>query len=340
MNELSQEEMREREDEQHVVMLRRANIEVEASRLKLVDAHSMYEVVDRVLREHLYTGASQRDLIRREPIYQGDRVVGERLMHELRLRKLPFSESGTIGKTTDLRFELKVHMAVEDALEQLKHEQPGCDWRLIAADVQRVNLRRTEPRTFRGKVVSEINVHKEFGDPDLDVQDPIALKQKVELHEVPDYRLYAVLVFADLGEGDLMDPHALHADNPAGATGPMTRYAQTRDFSHLSASQKRMRVACEELIKSFLAPAPLPGAPAPLPGPGGSRSSGFVPEGSRADPEAELREKARQSRKNGVAPAHIARSLGVSNNKVREWVGMDPLPEKPGENKSLPEEQE
>ncbi len=231
---------------------------------RLCTRADIYDRLVAVLEERLFTGKSIRELTERIITYEDgakvsshevDRndsrtIVSNQPRHELRLGKIALSELGFIGKTSVLQLEGQIVMSFDSALERNRREQPACDWRLVAVLITQQNLRKTVAVPFTGQRWNEMNVFSHPGARADGNSDPVALNQKTDHVEMPDYRAVAVLVFADVARGALQDPHALHADGVENR-GPMSTYRNTRNLFDLSASQQRHREQCERICAEF-----------------------------------------------------------------------------------------
>jgi hypothetical protein len=162
----------------------------------------------------------------------------------------------------------------------------------VAARVERIDQVRSIEIPYRGPVVTENQLSSW-----VESSEPVALKRRTDTMQIPDYRCHVSLVFADVVHGDLVDPNL----GAGGVEGPMTRYARTRSFRHLTESVRKSRAAAVDLIRSFYADLKHEtDAPSDLPG-----------------PVEELQTQIVSLRRAGQTPRAIAKTLGVDEETVK-----------------------
>lgn len=229
---------------------------------RAVSSHVMLSELQEMLARHLYTGLSVDDLLaldepdldivkkmkaRNQKLTQYDM----RPRYELRYSKgMRFSESGTMGRQTDLQFRSMVeymfrleHQAIAGPLG----EQPDGDWRLVGAVIRQVDLKRRVP--VMGGQVDDL--HSAIRKTNAD--NPGIIRQSGEIGgytDEPDVVWMVPMVFADIAQAELQDPARLHGTK-AGAESALTAYIETRQLRSMSAGMRLGRKRCEDLLREY-----------------------------------------------------------------------------------------
>lgn len=278
---------------------------------QLVEVRDLYRVAKAVLDRTLYDGDLD-EILRKTPVYEGETIVDMQLAHELRLKRVAVSESGTVGKQTFKQLVATVQVQIEHARQELVDEQPGCAWRLVAAIVEQVNVATTE-RVMRTAVpggVPKASAVLQDLTGDEEYVPPTAMNQRTEHVATQVHKCMIYMVWADIGQGALVDPAAAHADTEAGRSGPMARYRSSRMLHHLSNSAQNNREKCEDIVREFQETARDTGAVSAV------VDEPDIPAGPIAEDAvtSRIRELAGQ----GHAAGRIARQLGVPQSTVVE----------------------
>lgn len=319
-------------------------------RFTKVSGEDMDRILAMMLDRRMHVLDDPEDVIALDPHrdpFTG-RETPEIARYELRLVHMPFSESGIVGVISQREFEAIVAYQLDDGEKRLKQEQGGCEWRLVAAQIERINLRKTVNVDYQGSpnaVQGDPSASLLAGNPqfrggkDAPVGEPVPLGQRFSHVAVPDYRLQGWLVYCDVARGDLVDPAA---QIPYGKPGPMTEYARTRSIRHLTESTRRTRLECVARVRAFYQlgepapqrkqapPLPTPRAPTPTRAakPGRKKKSATTtppPAPTVAHPERrpiteELRTtilELRANPDNPMPPGAIAKKLGLELAEVQ-----------------------
>lgn len=211
----------------------------------------MREVMSEVLGLRLWMGATLADLVYCEEVEHDrtGRAIGFRPDFELRTRLFGASQGGIVGQMTVGMFADWVEFNLDTIRKSLLQEQPGCDWQLVAAVVDQVNLRRATQVNYTGKRTGEKGALRSLADHDEnDTTTVFPINRQTAYEEQPDYRWQVQTVWADVAHGELVDPQVALGAHP----GPMTKYIESgRQLRFLTEGDRKVRQKCERLIREY-----------------------------------------------------------------------------------------
>lgn len=288
---------------------------------RLVEVRDLYRVAKTILDRTLWSG-NLEEILRRTPIYEGDTIVDWQLQHELRFKKVPVSESGTVGKQTLAQLVGTMTVQIEHARQELVDEQPGCAWRLVAAVVEQIDVSTSERIARQGSAGGVPNARATLADltGDEEYVPPSAMNQRHDNQVASHHKCVVYMVWADIGQGALIDPAGSHAETEAGRNGPMARYRASRMLSHLSNSGQQMRERAEDLVREFMVTAGDDDVGVPVDEP-------EIPDSPAIEDAVTVR--VRVLAEQGHAAGRIARELGLPSSTVLErlkLIGHEPPP--------------
>lgn len=315
-------------------------------------------------REEMYTSL-QHEI--NSKYYHGDTSLGElareteqpagwyRAEHELRYYTISISERGVVGQVSVAHFLYhQVGVPINFIREQLRNEQPGCDWWVVAYQVETrdvakpaeawsdnvVDARAIEAAANGGRVFGQANPNirrEDFASQDPDDTMPVNAGPVARIIEEPDIQCVVHLAFADVRKGRLQDS-VTHLHQRYGRDGVeasfMREYAKTRNIDMLpegsrmnrqlakavmqffDAEQRRLTAEAQRIGATDATPAPaMERKAAPAPAP---RVSPPPPRSTRGELTDAVRARILQLRANGSTPASIAKSTRVKMDKVLE----------------------
>lgn len=226
--------------------IRRAVVRKGEAQDRTMTQQLLYDMVHAFLSQKLYRDVDYERIAARAPIMDGDVQIGQRALHELRMFRLKFSEVGIVGQLTQHQFAVVLMMSFAEGLKAIQERQPSCQWQVVAAEIEQFDLSVVDEVPFTGTVFGE-------GEwtPEMRKGQPGAINRRSDFVKRKEYRCMAYIVVADVGEGQLQDPHSSHADGEEKRSW-MSRYKDTRNLGHMGVGAFRERELCEELLENFV----------------------------------------------------------------------------------------
>lgn len=267
----------------------------------VVSAARMPELIARVIEEQLYTEIPLEELmaVDERPSERPGRRPTKHARYELRHLKTRLSESAYNGKVS-------VNMFVEDLRYRIRHvheglvkSQPNADWRLVGASVEQASAHALQTVGVASPVYSDARYEELWAD-ERAAQHGYSRPQRTSsshvLREYEDRRWHIELVFADVTQGELIDPQVIRGDDPTRVSWYAAYIDSDRDIAKLSHNAKLKRKAAERVIREMLGLAT-------------ARVERAIPPAPRLT--REQLDLANQMLVDGVAPAMLATLLGV-----------------------------
>lgn len=218
--------------------------------LVIAGPQDIYDLAEEVCKARVVP-CDPADIIALDPYYDehSGNTYNERVRHELRMHQWRISELN-IAQGACERFKLRSVIELElDVFENnLRQEQPGCDWKMIAYFLDQEGQTKTVPIPERGgHSRANINGAIQAGmDLASGSSSPVGLDRVVGFVPREDPVALIQAVYADMGGGVLRDPNV---EIEPSWEGPMMVYARTRAMRHMSQGMRNHRAAAERVVK-------------------------------------------------------------------------------------------
>lgn len=309
-----------------------------------LERREAYELLQQMVVDRFFWGDTPLDDLVREEDIPGSHG-GKRAVHELRYYTHSINEVGVVGVVSPPHFmHHLVGIPIHIIRQYLKAEQPGCEWWIVAFQVEVRDLRRTheywadhvvdsralERAASGGRVFGEAapNVRpQDFANQDPDATEPVAAGPVARVAEESDYQIVLHMAWADVRRSRLQDS-VTYLQQQYGKDGAdpsfMREYARTQNIDVLSEGARMNRELAKAVIRLFADEQRLLQAEAQRIGTTDDEPVTPPPARVRAAPtaRAELDESKRDRilalRAQGMPPAAIAKAVRVKTDKVIE----------------------
>jgi hypothetical protein len=227
------------------------------------------------------------------------------IQHELRVSTVMLRESEMCAHLSQRQAEGHVRVHIMHALKSLQSEQGGCDWRMVAAVAKRADQSSAVEVEYAGPKVLHEN------DPAIhNSHDPTELRQRTTHVQVKVPVIHLTMVFADVAGATLTDPNTHGGgDNP----GEMSKYCESRRYGDMPTGMRNNRQLAEVIIRQVHG-APEQGTDPRKVAPPRAVLPPVPPNEPHPSKDEGLRLMAE-----GLAPAAVAKRLGVAVDVVKSW---------------------
>lgn len=319
-----------------------------------LEQREMYLLLQQEIADRFYWGETSLGELARETEQPGG---WSRAEHELRYYTISISERGVVGQVSPLHFAThQVGIPINAIRNQLRDEQPGCDWWVVAWQIEVRNVakpaeawsdnvvdaRALESAANGGRVFGQQNPNvrrEDFANQDPDDTTPVNAGPSARIVEEPDYQVVVHLAWADVRKGRLQDS-VTHLHQRYGRDGVeasfMRDYAKSRNIDMLPEGSRMNRQLAKAVMQFFdteqkkltaeavrIGATDEPPEPAPVRKVAPATAAKAVPMmAAPARRQGELTDAVRarilELRSKGSTPASIAKSTRVKMDKVIE----------------------